>query len=240
MPLVQCDASGLEWRTLVELAKDPVGIEEILQGQDPHSLNQKALELPSRLISKIFLFRTIYRGNGWSFANDPDFMHVSTDPKFWDERNKAFYQKYQGIDRLHLEWAQTVAAKKHILGITGRKWWILNDGELHWPTFTNYPVQGTGADIVMVARISLMNRMKKLGYNDCFMVSTVHDSIVVDCPKIMVDKVAILMYNVYEDIPKNFKLLFNYDMSIPFGCEVKVGKNMLEMEKLTLEQLKGN
>ena len=50
--LIQCDASQLEWRTLLELAKDQVGINEILEGEDTHAKNQEAFGLPSRLIAK--------------------------------------------------------------------------------------------------------------------------------------------------------------------------------------------
>ena len=240
LPLVQCDASGLEWRTVIELAKDPVGINEILQGLDTHSINQTALDLPDRVTAKIFLFRTIFRGSGWSFANDPAFMHVSSDPQYWEDRNHAFFEKYKGIDNLHLRWAQTVAAKKAIVGPSGRQWYIPIENKIPWSMLTNYPVQGTGADIVMIARISLRKRLKALGLTECLLVSTVHDSIVVDCPKKYVDIIAKLMYTVYEDIPINFKNLFNYEMSIPFGCEVKVGPNLLHMEKLPYDQIKGN
>ena len=55
--LIQCDASQLEWRTVLELSRDQVGIDEILKGEDTHSKNQEAFNLPSRLIAKIFLFR---------------------------------------------------------------------------------------------------------------------------------------------------------------------------------------
>lgn len=55
--LIQADASQLEFRVAVELSQDQVGIKEILEGQDTHSLNQAAFNLPSRLISKIYLFR---------------------------------------------------------------------------------------------------------------------------------------------------------------------------------------
>ena len=91
--LIQADAAQLEWRTAVELSKDPIGLQEILNKEDTHSKNQVAFELPSRLIAKIYLFRTIFRGSGWSFANDPDFMHVSSNPKYWDEVNYKFYEK---------------------------------------------------------------------------------------------------------------------------------------------------
>ena len=65
---ISCDAKQLEWRTVVELSGDQTALTEILQGQDTHELNRQAFELPSRLIAKIYLFRTIFRGNGWSLS----------------------------------------------------------------------------------------------------------------------------------------------------------------------------
>jgi hypothetical protein len=46
-----------EWRTILELSRDPVGIQEVMNKEDTHALNQVAFSLPSRLISKIYLFR---------------------------------------------------------------------------------------------------------------------------------------------------------------------------------------
>ena len=98
--LIQADASQLEWRTAVELSQDEVGLQEILNKEDTHSKNQIAFELPSRLIAKIYLFRTIFRGSGWSFANDNSFMHVSSSPSYWDDVNEKFFKKYYGLDAM--------------------------------------------------------------------------------------------------------------------------------------------
>ncbi|HXP53292.1 MAG TPA: hypothetical protein VN922_25350, partial [Bacteroidia bacterium] len=153
------DAAQLEWRTILELSRDETGISEILSGADTHSLNQAAFDLPSRLIAKIYLFRTIFRGSGYAFATDPAFMHVSTDPRFWDGIGEKFYAKYAGIDRQHKLWASLVASGKSLVGPFGREWTITmgrdQRGELRipWTTLTNYPVQGTGADVMMLARI---------------------------------------------------------------------------------------
>src|SRR5678815_3321928 len=124
MPLLQADASQLEWRTAVELSHDPIGLQEIINGDDTHSLNQTAFSLPSRLIAKIYLFRTIFRGSGWSFANDNDFMHVSTDPKYWDGVNDKFYKKYAGLDKQHTIWKDLVIAGHPIVGPLGREWLV--------------------------------------------------------------------------------------------------------------------
>ena len=140
---------ALEWRTALELSKDQVGIDEIILGEDTHAKNQAAFDLPSRLIAKIFLFRTIFRGSGWSFANDPDFMHVSASAAFWDEMNEKFYAKYSRLDAWHKELAATVMAGQPIVGPLGRSWSINNRdkfGNIKVPytTLTNYPVNYSG------------------------------------------------------------------------------------------------
>ena len=232
--LVQCDASQLEWRTVVQLSQDKTAIAEIVEGQDTHSLNQEALHLPSRLIAKIFLFRTIFKGSGYSFANDPDFMHVSASPKFWDEMNAKFFEKYKGIDFCHKKWADLVVHGKPIISPLGRQWSISMGvdyrGELKipWTVLTNYPVQGTGADVMMLVRIMAYKRIKaneKLKDVVVF-VSTVHDSIVVDCPKWAVQAVVDIFHACFADLRKTIQKNFNYDWNVPMDCECKAGMNM--------------
>lgn len=235
--LVQADASQLEWRTLLELSRDEVGINEVLNNEDAHSLNQQAFNLPSRLIAKIYLFRTIFRGTGWSFAHDPDFMHVSTDPRFWDDIGVKFYTKYHGIDKTHKRWADCVLSGQPIVGPLGRSWSIsLVEGKrgemkLPMPTLTNYPVQGTGADIMMLARLMAYNRIKKLKIL-CVFVSTVHDSIVVDTPKENVQIVVDVFHQVFADLIPNIKKNFGYEWLVPMSCETKIGMNMKDMKKI--------
>lgn len=139
--IISCDAKALEWYVAVELSQDPKGKEELLSGMDVHEINREALKLPTRLFAKIFLFRTIFRGSGWAFANDPDFMHVSSSAAFWDERNSAFYEKYKGLNNQHSIWANEVVQGRSIKGPLGGSWPIVFDGEkIPWTTLSNYPV----------------------------------------------------------------------------------------------------
>lgn len=237
MPLFACDAAQLEWRCCAELSRDVVAIKEIVEGQDTHSLNQVAFELPSRLIAKIYLFRTIFRGSGWSFANDPDFMHVSSSTKYWDAVNEKFFKKYQGIDKQHNVWADMVIKGKPIEGPLGRQWLIemgrKDNGELKipWTTLTNFPVQGSGADVMMIARISAYNRIKKSGI-PCKFISTVHDSILIDTPSEYVEQLTNIFHQVFDDVPLNIKKLFHYEWIVPMNCECKIGPNMKDMVKV--------
>lgn len=116
MPLLAIDGSQLEWRVALQLSDEDVGRQEVINGEDAHSLNQVAFTLPTRHIAKIYLFRTIFRGSGWSFANDNDFMHVSANPKYWDVVNVKFYKKYSKLDEQHKKWADLVVNGKKIYG----------------------------------------------------------------------------------------------------------------------------
>jgi DNA polymerase I len=229
---VKIDAKQLEWRTAVWLSGDKVGIEELNSGADIHEGNRVVFSLPTRLISKKYLFRTIFRGSGYAFAMDNEFKHVSSSPDFWDEVNHKFYNKYKGLDKWHNQLAQQVASKRPIRSPFGREWLILprEDGSLPWTVFTNYPVQGTGADLMTVARISLMRRLKDMKMKS-LLCSTVHDDIKVDCPEEEVEKVADTALSVFDDLPKNVKKLYGVDLPVQFPGEVSVGFNLKDMKE---------
>ena len=235
MTLLAIDASQIEWRVALQLSGDSVGIQEVMDGADAHLLNQVAFNLPSRLVSKRYLFRTIFRGSGWSFANDNDFKHVSANPKYWDVVNIKFYKKYYGLDEQHKKWADLVVNGKKIYGPLGRSWdiKIARDvrGELKipWTTLSNFPVQGTGADLMMLARLSIAKRIKDV---ECRLISTVHDNIIIDTPTKNLQQLTDIAYQVFDDIPLNIKKIFNYEWIVPLTCEAKFGPNMKDTQKL--------
>lgn len=240
--LIKADANLLEWRVISWLSGDEVALGELYDkdtnpndpDKDFHTKNQKTFNLPSRLIAKTYLFRTIYRGSGYSFATDHRFIHVSADPSFWDDVNEKFYKKYKGIDRCHNNWAQLVAQRKPIVSPIGREWLIqmTEDGKLPWTVFTNYPVQGTGNDIMAIARISLSHRMKRSGLKS-LLVSTVHDDIKVDCIPGEEKMVGNAIQEAFDAIPQNFKKIYGVELPCKFPCEIKIGKNLKEMKLLT-------
>jgi hypothetical protein len=178
----------------------------------------------------------IFRGSGWSFANDPDFMHVSKSPNFWDDMNEKFYKKYAQLDATHNRWKDEVMAGRPIVGPLGREWLIKihrdHHGELKipWTTLSNYPVQGTGADIMMLARLSANKRIKDAGIA-ARLISTVHDSIVWDTEEKYLEAIRDICDGVFRDIPANIQKLFGYTWVTPMACESKYGPNMKMMEK---------
>ena len=235
MTIVQADAKSLEWVVGAYLSQDKVAIDEIWNEIDQHSLNQKAFNLPTRLIAKTFVFRLMYGGSAYSYANDPDFTQVSTSEKFWQKVIDKFYEKYSGLAKWHTEIVQQVTLSGRLVMPTGRVYTYERTKRGEWPvtTIKNYPVQGLGADIMAIARVSFNRRFQNSGIKG-LQVNTVHDSIVCDVEESEVIPVTKLFHEVFADLPANFEKMFKVKFNLPLRCEVGVGKNMKELKEYTL------
>jgi DNA polymerase I-like protein with 3'-5' exonuclease and polymerase domains len=224
---------GLEAVAVAYLSKDPVLTKELQDGEDLHSNNQKALNLPNRLIAKTFLFRIIYGGGAYSFANDPEFASVGYNEKQWQEVIDQFYRKYSRLYQWHKEIVQEVIeTRKLTVKSTGR---IYEFAPINgkWPEtqIKNFAVQGLGADIVALARVSLHNRLKRLReqeerWKQCLLVGTVHDSLVLDYNEKVcyTNEVANLIEGVFEDLPRNFNKMFGVEFNLDVRVEQEFGK----------------
>jgi len=223
MPILNADAKQLEWVAATYLSQDPVAIEEIIQGADQHSDNMERLHLPSRLIAKIFVFRLIFGGTAWAYANDPDFAEVKGNEKFWQDVIDKFYNKYKGLHKWHKEIMHEAIDKGRLVMPTGRVY-TFSPVKGEWPRtqILNYPVQGLGHDLMAISRVSLYKRMRKLRLKS-LLISTVHDSIVSDCPSNEINIMIQLHKDVFRDIPINFKRLFGMEFNLPMRVELEQG-----------------
>lgn len=144
--LVNIDASHLDWTCAVYLAQDQVAIDEILNKKDIHTDNQRAFGLPSRLISKVFLFRIIFGGTAFSFYKDSDFEDANLNLAEWEAVIEKFYRKYKGIHEWHKRIIKEATTTKQLSIPTGRSWKFEmkhnKRGELEWPVtqIKNYVV----------------------------------------------------------------------------------------------------
>ena len=234
--LIQGDANALEWRAAAFLSQDTTAYKEIWNNVDQHTDNQMRLGLPSRLIAKTFVFRLIYGGSAYSYANDPDFASVSKSEKYWQNVIDQFYEKYSGLYKWHIKLMQEAQATSCVTLPTGRVYYYEpkpQRGEMVWPrtTILNYPVQGLGADIMAIARVALHTRLKRLAIPEIKMVNTVHDSIILDAPDEHTEMLSRLILDVFEAVPANFQKLFGVKFNLPMKAEVEFGHDWKNMEK---------
>lgn len=222
------------------MSRDPVLIQEIRDGTDIHENNKERFGLPHRRLAKIFVFRLIYGGQAYSYAHDSDFTHVSTSQKYWQEVVNEFYAKYKGMAAWHERLVRSVLDAGQLVMPTGRVFTYPRDdvAKRLWfwrPKILNYPVQGTGADLVAIGRVTLWKRIKALGLPVCF-VSTVHDSVDLDVPKKTLDNGQEVCYTIckvvkqsIEDVPANFERLFGVKFDLPIGADISYGPNLADL-----------
>lgn len=236
--LLQADAKQLEWVGASYLSQDSLAISEIWDEVDQHADNQLRFGLPSRLIAKTFVFRLIYGGSAYSYAMDPNFKDIG-DEKFWQKVIDQFYNKYEGLHLWHDTIVKTAMRDRQLVMPTGRVYKYepkISYGKVKWPRtkILNYPVQGLGADLMAIARVSLRNRLKKYNKLDLKLINTVHDSIIIDFDNLKIDpqELVNLVDACFNDVPKNFQKLFGKEFNLPMRVECEIGMDWKNMEKI--------
>lgn len=239
MPIVNVDVKSLELVVFAELANDPVMKQEIIDKADLHQNNQDMFGLPSRLVAKRFVFKLIYGATAYGFSTDPDFLFMGYSDKKWQEVIDAFYKKYHGGYQWHARLVKEAQANGRLTIPSGRFFPFSPErrfnGELKWPItqIKNYPVQGFGADLVMLARLEAKRRIKQAGLNG-LLISTVHDSIVADCKSEDVQTFGRILYESVASVPQLCHKVWGYDFSIPLTSEVQYGPNKKDLTDMVL------
>jgi len=234
--LLQADAKQLEWVGAAYLSQDDLAIKEIWEGTDMHSDNQERFGLPSRLIAKTFVFRLIYGGSAYSYANDPNFKDIG-DENYWQNIIDQFYNKYTKLKEWHDEIMFLAKRDRKLTMPTGRVYnyepEVTSYGVKYPRTkILNYPVQGLGADLMSIARVSLRNRL--LDKEGVKLINTVHDSIILDFDSKVWDNNSIvkIVNDCFNDVPKNFEKLFGKTFNLPMRVECEIGPTWGNMETI--------
>lgn len=102
----------------------------------------------------------------------------------------------------------------------------------------NYPVQGTGGEIVQIVLGRLWRHFnKKKNYNgQAVLCNTVHDCVWADTTEDVKVEVATDMKRIMESVPQLLKKLYNMDCPVPFPVEVEAGKNMYDLHVLHIKE----
>lgn len=86
----------------------------------------------------------------------------------------------------------------------------------------NHPIQGSAADLIKMAMIEVDKNIRMMEYgNNLKMVLQVHDELVFEVKKDIIDKVALKIKEIMENV---------YALRAPLVADVKVGKNWGEMK----------
>lgn len=240
--LIYSDAAQLEWRVVACLANDKQAIKEIADGLDTHTDNQEKFNLPTRLVAKTFLYRAIFKGTAPAYAQDPEFMHVSTKAEFWQNVIDTFYEKYSGIYRYHTKIVQEAMRFGEIQNpLSGRRHIfqkVLRRGveEYSENDIVNYPVQSGGSDIMAVIRTTIRRKLREAGLlgTKVLPILTVHDSVIYDVVNDyeVIKQVSELIKDCFSNAQQYWLERYGIPLSVPHDCEVKIGMNWGDLDTI--------
>lgn len=107
------------------------------------------------------------------------------------------------------------------------------------PNMKNYPIQGTGGEMVQAALGAVFYKLVELGYwsggeyQDAFLCNTVHDCVWFDFRNLEIaEKLIPIISKELESIPEMFNSTFDMGIKVKFPVEAELGRTMHKLEHL--------
>lgn len=233
--IVQYDYSQLELRILAVFSQDENLIELYRSGADLHkAIAALAFGVPieqvtkdQRTASKKLQFGIVYQespaGLSEDLAAEGIKMSVAECEKFIANYFKRFPRVQKWVDHIK----KFAKRNKYVRTLTGRlrnlpavdsvEKSIANEALRQ---AVNAPIQSTGSDCTMMSLIEINKWLKETGKRSVICI-TVHDSIVLDCPKDEVVEVSTKVKHIMENLAQyNSKYEFLGDVPIVSECEI--------------------
>jgi DNA polymerase I-like protein with 3'-5' exonuclease and polymerase domains len=232
--ILQADYSQLEFRVAAQLSGDEVMKQDILDGSDVHKYtasiifdkDEKDVTKDERTMAKAHTFKPLYGGT----HGTPNEMAYYRD----------FMDKYPRLAKWHEDLQAEAITEGSVTLYTGQQFAFPGTERLasgaasNAPAIKNYPVQGlAGGCIMPLALIRLQSAFSKKGIKS-LIINTVHDSVVIDVYPGEEDLVSKLTYKAMADVTKTFEDYYGVKWSVPFGVDLEIGNNWLQMDTISL------
>jgi len=230
--LVSADYSQIELRILAHLCKDENLMRAFKNDEDIHRLtasliygtDEKDTTDEMRETAKRINFGIIYGLSSYGLARD---LKISQGEA--DNFIEAYFVRYPKVKDYIQEQIDAARDKGFVTTILGRRRYLpeiknKNPGIRQFAErqAVNTPIQGSAADLIKMAMVSIHNRFKKEGLKSR-MVLQVHDELVFEVPAAELDGVIKLVRERMENV---------IELKAPVKVEIKKGRNWLEMESV--------
>ncbi|MFA5256078.1 MAG: DNA polymerase I [Candidatus Omnitrophota bacterium] len=228
--LLSADYSQIELRILAHLSQDANLVKAFKDGSDIHAytaslvfgVKESDVTSGMRGMAKTVNFGILYGMSPYGLSQSLK-IDVNKAKEFID----SYFERYPEV-KFYLEGLIEEARQNgYVTTLLGRRRYIpeINSPDMRMRQFAertaiNTPIQGSAADIIKVAMISIHERLskKKLATK---MIMQVHDELVFDVPKNELKEV----YGIVKDGMENV-----IKLRVPVEARVEAGENWLEQE----------
>lgn len=217
------DYSQIELRLLAHFSGCNQLIEAFNEGKDVHALTaSQVFEVPlaevtkdMRQSAKAVNFGIIYGISDFGLSEQ-----LKISPKRAGEYIKKYFEMYPSVKEYMDKNVEFARKNGYVTTLLGRKRYIREINSLNFNLRSfgeraamNMPLQGTAADIIKIAMISVHSEMKKRGLKSKLILQ-VHDELIVDALAEEVGEVLEILKNKMENAVK---------LSVPLTVETECG-----------------
>ncbi|MFI5097459.1 MAG: DNA polymerase I [Candidatus Acidiferrales bacterium] len=228
--LLSADYSQIELRIMAHFSKDPVLLEAFRHGEDIHARTAQevfgvgplAQTTEHRRAAKAINFGIIYGLSAFGLA-----QQLGIGQKEAAQFINSYFTRYRGVkqylDDVLVETRKTSVAKtlfgriRPIPEINAPQMQLRNFAER---TALNSPLQGTAADLIKLAMISIDERMRKEKLT-ARMILQVHDELLFEAPVKEREALEKLVKAEMESV---------YHLAVPLVVEIGVGPNWRDLD----------
>ena len=223
--LISADYSQIELRVIAHLSKDKGLLKAFKEGQDIHSstasevfgVGLSEVEPDQRRSAKAINFGLIYGISAFGLSKQ-----LGINRNLAAEYMDTYFSRYPGV-RKYMDRVKSEAKKiGYVETLYGRRLYLpeISTGnairrQAAERVAINAPVQGTAADIMKKAMLSVSDSLKKLKI-DAKLILQVHDELVVESQEKDTEKVTKILTDSMSKAAK---------LSVPLEVEIGIGKN---------------
>lgn len=224
MSLIDADYSQIELRVLAHLSNDDNMIRTFNEGGDIHAetassvfgIPEQFIDADTRRKAKAVNFGIVYGIGAFSLSKD-----IGTSVYEAKRYIEDYLNHYSGVKRF-MEGSVALAEKTgYAVTMFGRRRQI---AELRASNKTvqalgkriamNTPIQGTAADIIKLAMVSVWRRLRE-ELPEARLILQVHDELIVEAPEALAEKAAVILREEMEGAIK---------LAVPLTADANIGK----------------
>lgn len=226
--LVAADYSQIELRIIAALSQEKTMMEAFTKGEDIHaSTAARVFNVPieevtreQRSNAKTVNFGIIYGVSAFGLSNQTDLTRAESK-----ELIDTYYKTYPKLRQYMNEQVDFARENGYVQTVLGRRRYLKDITSANnvvrgaaERNAVNAPIQGSAADIIKIAMISIYDKLEAGNYKTKMLLQ-VHDELVFDVYKEELEEVSTMIKYEMENA---------YKLDVPLDVELGTGQNWLE------------
>ena len=226
--LLAADYSQIELRIIAALSKDEGMVNAFKNNEDIHRATAaKVFDIPLEQVTreqrgnaKTINFGIIYGVSAFGLSQQTELNR--TEAKELIETYYETYPKLRAFMREQIDFARdngyvstVLGRRRYLKDINSQNAIVRGAAERN---AVNAPIQGSAADIIKLAMISIYNRLNEEKWKSKMLLQ-VHDELVFDVPKDEIESLKIMVKNEMENA---------FELDVPLLVDIGIGNNWLE------------